>query len=74
MDFECYLCQTIFSNHNDTIRHLKSIHGVIENVKIIKCIVHQNTCNNTFRSYSGLRNHIKECLKLKNTRVIQCSD
>lgn len=63
MDYKCTFCQTIFDNLNEVIKHLKNIHKVKEKKNRIKCCVNRKSCPYYYFTFSGLRNHVKECIQ-----------
>lgn len=55
--FYCFKCKKDFSSDNETIKHLKKNHFMVEKSEAIKCIVQQ--CDYTFLTFDGLRKHLK---------------
>lgn len=64
MDYKCTFCDVFFGDLNITIKHLKSEHNVKENQSQIKCVAnHEIPCSRYFFSFSGLRAHVKTCVR-----------
>lgn len=66
MDFKCNFCDFLSDQINEMFVHLRKEHKVVENSDRIDCIVNfQNGCRKSYLTFSGLRTHIKSCLKAK---------
>lgn len=68
MDFKCNFCGFSSGEINEMFSHLRKEHKIVENSDRIKCIVNlekQNSCQKSYLTFSGLRTHIKSCLKVK---------
>lgn len=65
MDYKCRLCSTTFEDLNEIIKHLKSTHEVKEKRGKIQCCVNRISCQNYYFTFSGLRNHAKQCIKTR---------
>lgn len=57
MEFFCFKCDKTFTSGNETIKHLKKNHFMVDNVEPIKCVFKQ--CAKRFNTFKGLSYHIK---------------
>lgn len=64
--FKCYLCFSEFHEESSTLKHLRKSHEVKEKHGAIKCITKNAKCAKTFQTWSGLKNHLKTCVKSVN--------
>lgn len=74
MNFKCCKseCLEIFENANETIKHLKNAHNVVENQHPIECIVN-NHCAQAYLTFGGLRKHVKQCINtIQNPVNVMC--
>lgn len=67
MEFECYLCNKVFSDTSDIIKHLKKIHFIKENINEIRCLFPK--CEKNFDTFNALRQHIKKCSDLAKQKT-----
>lgn len=63
MDYRCFVCKEKFSTINETIKHLRKYHTIKENDEPILCISNEVECKKYFYTFSGLRHHLKSCIK-----------
>lgn len=66
MNYKCYLCQELFEEIKSILSHLKREHKIVENSEQIKCLVNFGNayhCKRTYHTFSGLKTHMKTCLK-----------
>lgn len=71
MNFKCNFCSFLSDEVNEMFSHLRKKHKIVENSDRIKCIVNlqkQNSCQKSYLTFSGLRTHIKSCLKSKHAQ------
>lgn len=61
MRFKCYICEKLFENAIDIIRHMKQSHGIKEGADEIQCLVN-NHCKKTYITVKGLKQHMKKCV------------
>lgn len=59
MDYKCYLCSNFFSNIDDAVKHLKSVHKQKEKVDTFQCL-NVNGCSKGFLHISSLKTHMKK--------------
>lgn len=53
----CYRCDLSFETQNETIKHMRRDHFVIDNTTPIKCVV--RNCEKSYHTFSSLRNHLR---------------
>lgn len=61
--YQCFLCESIFSEIRIAIQHLRNAHNIKEKVSVIKCIAGNVACIKTFQTWSGLKKHVEKCIK-----------
>lgn len=67
MMFQCFNCCTRFDDINQTVKHLKRAHSILENNEPTQCCVNLlPKCKATYLSFGGLRNHMKNCILSKS--------
>lgn len=63
MHFGCSVCAKKYLDLNILIRHLKKDHDVKDGTTNVKCVANYKTCQKSFLTISGLRNHAKKCIQ-----------
>lgn len=58
MSFKCSICEEDLFDITESIKHLKQVHKIRENIDEIKCI---KGCSKKYSTYSGLRYHLRQC-------------
>lgn len=71
MDFKCFICQKCFSTFEKTLSHLKKVHQIRNNSQDLKCIVNNDCCYTTVRTFRGLKKHSANCIKSKKISDIE---
>lgn len=71
MELKCYLCDKIFPDISDIIKHLKKIHFVRENINEICCLTPK--CDKNFDTFNALRQHTKKCSDVMKRKIIKKS-
>lgn len=72
MDFKCKNCSFSSDQINEMFSHLRKEHRIVENSERIECFVNfekQNSCQKSYLTFSGLRTHIKSCLKANREQI-----
>lgn len=73
----CHICDSLFSNINEVVKHLKHVHKFKDNKQIIPCVVNfenSSFCTSTYLTFNGLRNHVKSCVSKKDDENIHIEE
>lgn len=71
-DYKCFACQNEFPDEKSIFAHLKFVHSCKNNTDAMKCVINyknKKPCEKTFMSFSGLRKHLRICLKAREDDV-----
>lgn len=66
MDFKCFECKCEFADVKNIFYHMKTVHLHKNGSTQLFCVAN-NDCTKSYLSFDSLRNHLKQCVKVRKS-------